>query len=264
MKTHKKIILFLAAVAVSLGSCVSSKKYKDQVSRNNELEQRNNELRADNSKLHGDINQLKSTLSSSEQSLTNKDRMLADEQKRMQELKALVDDERDAIRKLKQEVCSALKCFTPDELSIEVRNGKLYVSMSDKLLFPSGSDVVNQRGREAITMLAEVLKNSDLEVMVEGHTDPVPIHTERNKDNWDLSVHRATSVTRIFTENGIPSQRIIASGRGFYHPVAENESAEGRQMNRRTEIVLAPKLDKLWKLAEAEDIKTTTTSSGNK
>jgi chemotaxis protein MotB len=205
---------------------------------------------------------MKSTISTSEQDLNSRDRMLADEQKKMKDMKALVDEERDAIRKLKQDVCSALKCFTPDELKIEVRNGKLYVSMSDKLLFPSGSDVVNQRGKEAIAMLADVLKNSDLEIMVEGHTDPVPIHSERNRDNWDLSVHRATSVTRIFTENGIPAERIIASGRGQYHPLADNETAEGRQENRRTEIVLAPKLDKLWKLTEQEDI--TTTTQGNK
>lgn len=261
MKMSVRIILLLSVIGISLGSCVSSKKYKASLSQNSVLEQRNRELQASNAKLEGNVNQMKASLSSSERDLNTKDRMLADEQKKMRELKALVDDERGAIRKLKQEVCSALKCFTPDELSIEVRNGKLYVSMSDKLLFPSGSDAVNQRGREAITMLAQVLKNSDLEVMVEGHTDPVPINTDRNRDNWDLSVHRATSVTRIFTENGIPSQRIIASGRAFYHPVAENESAEGRQTNRRTEIVLAPKLDKLWKLAEAEDMSAT---SGNK
>jgi chemotaxis protein MotB len=260
MKT--KIILFLSVMAISLGSCVSSKKYKAEVSRNTELEKRNSDLRAENSRLEGNVNQMKSTISSSERDLNSKDRMLADEQKKMQDMKAMVDEQRDAIRKLKQEVCSALKCFTPDELSIDVRDGKLYVSMSDKLLFPSGSDVVNQRGKEAITMLAQVLKNSDLEVMVEGHTDPVPIHTERNHDNWDLSVHRATSVTRIFMDNGIPAQRIIASGRAQYHPVAENETAEGRQTNRRTEIVLAPKLDKLWKLTETEEI--TTTTSGNK
>ena len=260
MKT--KIILFLSVIAVSLGSCVSSKKYKAEVSRNTELEKRNSELRSENSRLEGNVSQMKSTISSSERDLNSKDRMLADEQKKMQDMKAMVDEQRNAIRKLKQEVCSALKCFTPDELSIDVRDGKLYVSMSDKLLFPSGSDVVNQRGKEAITMLAQVLKNSDLEVMVEGHTDPVPIHSERNHDNWDLSVHRATSVTRIFMDNGIPAQRIIASGRAQYHPLAENETAEGRQMNRRTEIVLAPKLDKLWKLTETEDISTTT--SGNK
>jgi chemotaxis protein MotB len=259
MKTPGKVILWLAAIVISFSSCVSSKKYKESVSRNSELQRINDELRASNARLEGNVNQMKNTLSSSERDLNTRDRMLADEQKKMMDMKAMVDDQRNAIRKLKQEVCSALKCFTPDELSIEVRDGKLYVSMSDKLLFPSGSDVVNQRGKEAIAMLSEVLKNSDLEVMIEGHTDPVPIHSDRNHDNWDLSVHRATSVTRLFMDNGIPAERIIASGRAQYHPVAENESVEGRQMNRRTEIVLAPKLDKLWKLTEQEDITTTTT-----
>lgn len=264
MKTPRKIILFLSVIAIAFGSCVSSKKYKESVSRNAELERKNDELRAQNSKLEGNVNQLQASISNNERDLSNKDQAIADEQKKMRDMKALVDEERDAIRKLKQDVCSALKCFTPDELKIEVRNGKLYVSMSDKLLFPSGSDVVNQRGKEAIGMLADVLKNSDLEIMVEGHTDPVPIHTDRNHDNWDLSVHRATSVTRIFIDNGIPAERIIASGRGKFHPLADNETAEGRQTNRRTEIVLAPKLDKLWKLTEGEDITTTTTNSENK
>src|SRR2546427_12454225 len=126
---------------------------------------------------------------------------ITDEQKKLQDLRALVDAERNAIKNLKQEVCSALKCFSPDELSIEIRNGKLYVSMSDKLLFPSGSDAVDKRGKEAIATLAAVLTKNPVEIIIEGHTDKVPISSARNKDNWDLSVHRATSVTRIFTED---------------------------------------------------------------
>ena len=101
-------------------------------------------------------------------------------------------------------------------------------------------------------MLAAVLKNSDLEIMVEGHTDDVPINTSRNKDNWDLSAHRATSATRIMIDNGVAPQRLLATGRSEYHPLAENSTSEGRQTNRRTEIVLAPKLDKLWKLTEQD------------
>ncbi|HLG33866.1 MAG TPA: OmpA family protein [Bacteroidia bacterium] len=256
MKSFMRI--FIAAILItSISACISSKKYKDEVARREAVEKREMALQEDYQKLSKDLKQLQGKASAGERELTEKERMLADEQRRMAEMKALVDGQRNAIRNLKQEVCSALKCFTPEELQIEVRNGKLYVSISDKLLFPSGSDVVNKRGMEAIAMLAAVLRNSDLEVMVEGHTDPVPINTSRNHDNWDLSVHRATSVTRIFTENGIPAQRIIASGRGPYHPLAENETAEGRQVNRRTEIVLAPKLDKLWKLTEQEDVTTT-------
>jgi chemotaxis protein MotB len=251
-----KIIIGVFILAGLLLSCVSNKKYKDAVSTKESLQQLYNNLQADNEKLQRENKMLQTASLNKQTALEDKEIALNNEEKKLQDMKALIDAQRAAIRNLKQDVCSALKCFTPDELSIEVRDGKLYVSLSDKLLFPSGSDVVNARGKEAIATLATVLKNSDLEVMVEGHTDPVPITSSRNKDNWDLSAHRATSVTRIFTENGIPPQRLIASGRAFYHPVASNDNAEGRQSNRRTEIVLAPKLDKLWKLTEQEDIST--------
>jgi chemotaxis protein MotB len=251
MKTIKiTIAIFIAALTFT--GCVSSKKYKESAARGQNLEQRLNNLQADYDKLKNENQNLQTSLSSSKNDLQSKDATLIEEQRKLQELRALVDAERNAIKNLKQEVCSALKCFSPDELSIEIREGKLYVSLSDKLLFPSGSDLVNTRGKEAISMLASVLKNSDLEIIIEGHTDPVPISTGRNKDNWDLSAHRATSVTRIMIENGIVPQRLLATGRSEYHPLAENNTSEGRQVNRRTEIVLAPKLDKLWKLTEQD------------
>jgi chemotaxis protein MotB len=251
MKTIKiTIAIFISALTFT--GCVSSKKYKEATAREQNLEQRLNNLQADYDKLKSENQNLQTTLASSQNDLQSKDASLAGEQKKLQELRALVDAERNAIKNLKQEVCSALKCFSPDELSIEIREGKLYVSLSDKLLFPSGSDAVNKRGKEAISMLANVLKNSDLEVMVEGHTDPVPISSSRNKDNWDLSAHRATSVTRIMIDNGITPERLLATGRSEFHPLAENKTSEGRQTNRRTEIVLAPKLDKLWKLTEQD------------
>ena len=216
-----------------------------------------NSLQSDKQKSEAMASQ---TMMQNQKEIDSKNKALLDEQQKLQEMKALIDAQRNAIQNLKKEVCSALKCFTPDELTIEIREGKLYVSMSDKLLFPSGSDVVNSRGREAISMLAAVLENSDLEIMVEGHTDNVPIRTSRNRDNWDLSAHRATNVTRIFVENGIKAERIIASGRGEFHPLESNTNADGRQSNRRTEIVLSPKLDKLWKLTEQE---TTTSENIN-
>jgi len=249
MQRIKIIIAFF--IAASISSCVSTKKYKEAV---NSRDQQIEKLKSDNATLQHDKSQVEASASQANETnlktIQDKDRALGEEQRKMQEMKSLIDAQRDAISNLKKEVCSALKCFTPDELSIEVREGKLYVSLSDKLLFPSGSDVVNARGREAISMLAAVLANSDLEIMVEGHTDNVPIASARNKDNWDLSAHRATSVTRIMIENGIPPQRLISSGRGEFHPLQDNSTAEGKQANRRTEIVLAPKLDKLWKLTE--------------
>jgi len=238
-------------------SCVSNKKYNEALSsrqmwkdKYDNMESSYNELRQERDQLYATST---ATLENKERLLSDKDAALQTENRKLQEMKDLVNAQRDAIRNLKKEVCSALKCFTPDELTIEVREGKLYVSLSDKLLFPSGSDAVNARGKEAISMLAAVLAtNSDLEIMIEGHTDPVPINSDRNKDNWDLSVHRATSVSRLFIEDGILPERVIASGRAYYHPLASNETSTGRQQNRRTEIVLSPKLDKLWKLTEQD------------
>ncbi len=124
--------------------------------------------------------------------------------------------------------------------------------MSDKLLFESGSARVDKRGKEALAKLAEVLnKQTDIDVFIEGHTDTQPIHTAQFKDNWDLSVLRATSVVRILTEEyQVKPLQIQPTGRGEFMPVADNESAEGRSLNRRTEIIMAPKLDKLMQLLQ--------------
>jgi chemotaxis protein MotB len=248
MKTSK--IIFIAVLIVGLSSCASARKYNEAVSDKKALEQKyseaqkkNSELQATNDKLEKENQQLKSNYQTEQTSLNNK-------QEKLQEMESLIDEEREAIANLKQEVCSALKCFTPEELKVQVRDGKLYISMSEKLLFPTGSDVVNARGKEAIKALSQVLSNSKLEVSVEGNTDNVPIMNKENKDNWDLSVRRATSVSRIMIVDGIKPERIIASGRGKYYPIASNKTAKGRQENRRTDIVLDPRLDKLWKVAE--------------
>lgn len=231
-------------------------KYEGQVSKTQQLTEENEDLQARINKMKKEIGDLEASsseaLNDKEVALREKEYELAEREAKLRELNMMVNEQRQAVQALKQEVCSALKCFSPDELTVEVRDGKLYVSLSDKLLFPSGSDKVNTRGEEAIQMLSAVLDNSDLEIMVEGHTDSVPINTGRNKDNWDLSAHRATSVARLMIDNGIDPDRIIASGRGEHHPLESNETADGRQSNRRTEVVLAPKLDKLWELTEEE------------
>lgn len=145
---------------------------------------------------------------------------------------------------------NALLGFNSDELSMEIRDGKVYVSMSDKLLFRSGSSAMEDKGREALKLLAGVLeKNSDIDILIEVHTDNVPIKTSVYKDNWDLSVARATSIVRILTNDyKIAPTRLTASGKGEFFPKADNNSTEGRAINLRTEIILSPKLDELMKL----------------
>ncbi len=256
MKSLTYIGLALAASTMMLTSCVSSKKYNEALGSAENAERRYTALAADHSELQQAYNQLeeeKNTLAElTSEALLEKERELKEREKKVAELKAIQQAQRDAVAALKQEVCSALKCFTPEELQVNVRDGKLYVSMSDKLLFPSGSAQMNARGDSAIEMLSAVLGQSDLEIMVEGHTDNVPISTAKYKDNWDLSVHRATTVTRKMIDNGIDPDRLVAGGHGEHDPIAPNETKDGRKKNRRTEVVLAPKLDRLWKLTEED------------
>jgi chemotaxis protein MotB len=122
--------------------------------------------------------------------------------------------------------------------------------LSNKLLFKSGSVDIEAKGKDAIRILGEVLKkNPDIDVMVEGHTDNVPIKTSLYKDNWDLSVARAITIVRMLTSNyGILPMRLTAAGRGEYMPKASNDTPEGRALNRRTEIILTPNLDKIMKI----------------
>jgi len=139
-------------------------------------------------------------------------------------------------------------------LAVEMKNGKVYVSLDEQLLFKSGSTNVDPKGVSAIKKLAEVLAvNPDINIMVEGHTDDVPyISSSTVKDNWDLSVKRATAIVRILMSNTkIDGNRIIAAGRSKYHPVINSKAPDARKKNRRTEIILTPKLDELFKILEA-------------
>src|SRR5258708_6992355 len=149
MKSLKFVIAILIG-GMMFSSCVSNRKYKEALTSKANTERMYQSLLAENSNLIRENKELQVVASNEKTALKDREKALSDEEKKMNDMKALVDEERQAIINLKQEVCSALKCFTPDELQITIRDGKLYVSMSDKLLFPSGSDVVNGRGEEAI------------------------------------------------------------------------------------------------------------------
>jgi len=140
-----------------------------------------------------------------------------------------------------------------EDVQIEVRGGVVYVSISDKMLFNSGSSKVTSRAKEVLGKVARVINDqNEVDVMVEGHTDNVPIGNSCIKDNWDLSVKRATSVVRILEqEYFVDPMRLTAAGRSEFLPVADNASASGRSLNRRTDIILTPKLDQFFKLLEA-------------
>ena len=175
---------------------------------------------------------------------------IADQAKRLKSLQDIILRQSEIMTNLQNAIADALMNYNTDDLSVYIKDGALYVSLAEKLLFKSGSDVVNPKGKEALKSLAKVLNETrDITVMIEGHTDNVPIKTKQFIDNWDLSTSRASCVVRILTTDfGFDPTRIIASGRGKYFPIKTNETEEGRAANRRTEVILSPDLKELYTL----------------
>ncbi|MEZ4801247.1 MAG: OmpA family protein [Gelidibacter sp.] len=170
---------------------------------------------------------------------------------RIAELEGIISAKDAAMTRLKDAISKALTNFEGKGLTVEQRDGKVYVSMENKLLFESGSWAVGKNGREAVKQLGSVLAvNPDIAVLIEGHTDNVPYTgTGQLSGNWDLSTKRATAIVEILRENAaINPENLTAAGRGEYAPIASNDTAEGKAKNRRIEVILTPKLDEISKL----------------
>jgi chemotaxis protein MotB len=228
----------------------------DLTNKKNELETNLNNLQGKYDSLVdqniSQAEQYNKTLKQKSAELKKKEELLADREQNLHDLQAKLNRQDSITKALNDVIRKALLGFKSDELSVEVKNGKVYVSMSDKLLFKSGSADVESKGKDALKVLAEVLnKNTDIDILVEGHTDSDPIKSAVFKDNWDLSVVRATSIVRILTEDyNVSPKRVTAAGRGEFFPKATNKTAEGKAKNRRTEIILSPKLDEIMKLLD--------------
>jgi chemotaxis protein MotB len=187
--------------------------------------------------------------SSSEISKLSED--LKKREARLTEVEEILRKRDEATRALKDKLQKALLGFQQSGLSVDIRNGKVYVSLTDKLLFDTGSIIIDDKGQQALKELAKVLKTQpEINISVEGHTDNQRVNNlGQIKDNWDLSVLRATSVVRYLTDvEKIENTRITATGKGEYQPLVEGITPEVRSRNRRIEIVLSPKLDELYQL----------------
>ena len=192
-----------------------------------------------------------------QKSKADNDRLATDlktRETRLTELTQALADKDRAVNDLKARVSKALLSFNSSDLQVKLKDGKVYVSLSEQLLFKSGSTKVDPKGQEALKKLAQVLQEQpDVNVVVEGHTDNVPIRagTAGLSDNWDLSALRATEIARLLTSGGgVASARVTASGRGQYVPIAANDTAPNKALNRRTEIILTPKLDELFQILD--------------
>jgi chemotaxis protein MotB len=173
---------------------------------------------------------------------------------RLNELEGILFRKDSVVNNLKQKVSDALLGFEKDDLTVKVQNGKVYVSMEDKLMFKSASASIDAKGQEALKKLAKILEqNPDINITIEGHTDNVPFKSDsKTEDNWDLSVQRSTEIIRLILRSSkIDPHRLIAAGRGEYAPITNNKTSEARSKNRRTEIILTPKLDELFKILES-------------
>lgn len=203
-------------------------------------------LLAELQRARGDLNQREDKLREAEKTLQERNARLI-------ELQEVLRQKEEAVNRLRQTVTNALTGFTNNGLTVFEKNGKVYVSLEEQLLFKSGQWEVDPRGQQALRDLAAVLaQNPDINVMVEGHTDDVPMRgANQVRDNWDLSVMRATAVTKVLLQNKqISPDRIIAAGRSEYLPLDPDKTPEARRKNRRTEIILTPKLDELLRLIE--------------
>lgn len=196
--------------------------------------------------------QLSNALKAKTDELKLREKELNDKEQKLKELYTKINKQDSITNALSNTIKNALLGFNSDELSVEMKNNKIYVSLSDKLLFKSGSANIENKGKDALKKLGEIiLKNTEIDILIEGHTDNVPIKNDKYRDNWDLSVARATSIVRILSDDyKVPPARLTAAGRGEFFPKASNETSEGKAKNRRTEIILAPKLDELFKIIQ--------------
>lgn len=278
------LLLLLAGVACA---CVSNKKFNSMKAealrldgelnsantRIDDLTRRNDTLTAKNLRLVSDSTRLYMSYTALQEryqklladgsaetarmlkELETSQMVLNERSRRVNELEAMLRSREEAINAIRRKVTDALTGFDGKGLSISIKNGNVYVSMDDKLLFRSGSFEIDPNGARAVHDLATVLaQNPDINVMVEGHTDDVPYRPNGQlRDNLDLSAKRATTVVRLLLENkGIAPSRIIAAGRGESLPVASGKTSEARAKNRRTEIILTPKLDELMQLMQEQ------------
>ncbi len=229
-----------------------SKSQQEYLQKLKTLGDKDQKTNADLLQMQLDLEKQKISLQQKETDLKKANADLLAREAKIIELNKLLTEQKTKSEALRDAIKKALTDFSSGELSVYIKDGKVYVSMSDKLLFKSGSTIVEKKGVDALGKLSDVIKkNTDIQVNIEGHTDNVPYGSNGGmiKDNWDLSLMRSSSVLHILTDKyTVNPLQVIGSGRGEFSPIETNSTSEGRARNRRTEIILAPKVDKLLNL----------------
>ena len=224
-------VAFLLALIITLSACVAKKKHQNALSEIEKLKGQMTELQ----KCEKEREQLQSQLGASKEELNA--------------LKAIVERNDKIISNLLQSINTELAGYDVSDVKVEIRDGNAYITFSNKLLYQSGSAKIDDKGTVVIKKLSEIIKkNPDVDILIEGHTDTNPISTSEFKDNWELSAERASNVVRALVRMGVKPAKLTAAGRGEFLPIATNTTEAGRQQNRRTEVIIYPKLTELYDL----------------
>ncbi|TDS53329.1 OmpA/MotB family protein [Myroides indicus] len=270
----KKIVLGLSVLALTMTSCGTKQKIADLEAKNKEVQdllntctiklnsaiaERNllsdqvNDLKKNTTDLISNVGNLTMLSSKGAENLEKSLESLKEKDLRISRLQDALTKKDSVTLALVKSVKKEVGFDDPD-IEVNVEKGVVYISIADKLLFKTGSWQVNDKAKSVLAKVAKIAKSKpDFELMVEGHTDNVPIKTSMMEDNWDLSVKRATSIVRVLQNDlGLDPKQLVAAGRGEYQPLVDNDSAENKARNRRTRIILMPKIDQFYDMIEKE------------
>lgn len=247
---QKTIIVSAIAASLLFSSCAARKRLEkanaDLQSQVTQLTSANTDLQNNNAALTKQIGDMKANDQAKAEQFARYQQECQASQQKLRDVQTALDEQYAALQDLKAKITAALVDFADKGVDVYYKNGLVYVDMQEDLLYKSGSSVLGDKGKTALSSLATVLNNyPDLKVIVLGNTDDVKF--KKGFDNWSLSTERANGVVRILRDSyNVDPTRLTSSGKGKYNPVADNSTAEGRAKNRRTEIILNPNLEKLW------------------
>jgi chemotaxis protein MotB len=234
-----------AAIGLLLCACGNSKKLQSANAQITQLQANNTALTKNVDDLKKEVTSVRADNASIGEQLNTCQKNAQATAQKLRSTEAIMREEQDKLQQVQKKIDNALADFENKGVQVYLRNGLVYVSMSDKLLYKSGSAAVTDSGKSALSHLAGVLNDyPKLEVIVEGNTDSVQF--KKGSDNWTLSTERANGVVRLLRDANVDPVRITSSGKGKYNPVADNATAEGRARNRRTDIILNPDMNRIW------------------
>ncbi|MEM6265271.1 MAG: OmpA family protein [Bacteroidota bacterium] len=247
-------LTLLMAVSLLLSSCVSSKKHNDMIAayeaEKKALQEKIDAAEAEKMALNEDMQKLQNNLNMSA--------------KEIEQLSEEIKKGNEKVAKLRSAIGEAFSTYDPNDITVEERSGKLYITMANSILYKPGRAEFSKDSKDVVSKLAKAFSGSpDLMVEIEGHTDgdPVKIHRAKYKDNWSLSVARSLAIVRELVDMGVSKERLTASGKGDTQPIASNDTEEGKIKHRRTEFVVSPKISGLYKIY-TEEIESSSSSEG--